>query len=177
MYPSKDLEMVKVILSSLRKKYHDATHVCYAYRLGQGVEQHIRYNDDGEPSGTAGIPIYNELKGNDFYNVILVVVRYFGGIKLGTGGLARAYQGAAKKVIQLSKIVTRTITRSIVIQSPFECQGEIRKLLDRHSLSVDRETYSPKGISLYLEVPFNLCGPMEHKLLLLGKGKIKVREE
>lgn len=176
MYPVADLEQVNEILQSLRKKYHDATHVCFAYRLGPGIEQHIRYTDDGEPSGTAGMPIYNELKGKDFYNVLLAVVRYFGGTKLGTGGLARAYQGAAKKVIHISRRVIKKITRSLCIESPFEFQGDIRKLLDRLSLSVDRETYSPRGISLYLEVPANLCGPVEHKLLLLGKGNIKLKE-
>ncbi len=176
LYPVEHIEGVNEILYALRKQYLDATHICYAYRLGEGVEGHIRYNDDGEPSGTAGVPIYNELKGKNYYNVLLAVVRYFGGTKLGTGGLARAYQGAAKKIIHVSKEVICKITRSMLIESPFEFQGEIRKLLDRHSISMVKETYSSNGIRILLEMPLSLHDTFEHKLGALGKGKIKVKE-
>jgi putative IMPACT (imprinted ancient) family translation regulator len=97
------------ILSLVRKEYHDATHHTYAYRLADDT---VRYSDDGEPSGTAGPRILNAIEKHDLYNVIVIVVRYFGGIKLGTGRLGKAYSTAANEVIAVCKKVERTAYRA-----------------------------------------------------------------
>ncbi len=97
---------VKSQLESLRKQYHDARHHCYAYRLGEPPYE-FRYNDDGEPSGTAGKPIFGQIQSFDLTNILIVVVRYFGGVKLGTGGLIQAYRSAAKEAIENGRIVTK----------------------------------------------------------------------
>lgn len=101
-------EDVKQCLAELRKSYHDANHHCYAYRLG-GDKATYRYNDDGEPSGSAGKPIYGQILSADLTNVLLVVIRYFGGTKLGIPGLINAYRTAAREAIEQATVVERTI--------------------------------------------------------------------
>ena len=92
-------------IKSIKKKYHDARHNCFAYKLNK--DEISRFSDDGEPSGTAGNPILNVIEKNNLSNVLIVVTRYFGGILLGTGGLVRAYSEAAKKVLDESNIITK----------------------------------------------------------------------
>lgn len=98
--PLSDDSKVKDVLKDLNKKYPKATHYCYAYIIGNKEKS----NDDGEPSGTAGRPILEVIKNNDLHDVLLVVIRYFGGIKLGAGGLVRAYVGASKEVIDKAEV-------------------------------------------------------------------------
>ena len=99
LYPVSSVDEVKEYLTQLKKKYYDATHHCYAYIIGYDKET-FRMNDDGEPSSTAGKPIYWQLQANDLTNVLLVVVRYFGGTLLGAGLLTRSYLKSAKEVIK-----------------------------------------------------------------------------
>ena len=93
-FPVSTREEISERLAELRKKYHDARHHCYAWRLGADMEEY-RVNDDGEPSGSAGLPIFGQIQSRDLSNVLVVVVRYFGGTLLGVGGLIRAYRAAA----------------------------------------------------------------------------------
>lgn len=106
-FPVKNEEEVKLCLDELRIKHNDARHHCYAYRLGIGTEERYRANDDGEPTNSAGKPIYGQLLSADVTNVLLVVVRYFGGTKLGVGGLISAYKTSAKLTIEEGTIVKR----------------------------------------------------------------------
>ena len=106
-YPVENEQEIKEKIALLKKKYHDARHHCYAYILGADKSSY-RMNDDGEPSGTAGRSIYGQLLSKDVTNVLIVVVRYFGGIKLGTGGLRVAYKMAAKEVLENAQIVVKT---------------------------------------------------------------------
>ncbi len=108
IHPVSNIQQVENKIKDIKKKYYDAKHHCIAYRIideGRVVE---RASDDGEPSGTAGAPMLNLLKGNNLCNVVVVVTRYFGGILLGTGGLVRAYSEATNLVIQKSKLVCKT---------------------------------------------------------------------
>ena len=103
LFPVTTEDKVKEILQDYKKKYYDARHHCYAYRLGWNKDAY-RINDDGEPSGTAGKPIYGQILSNDLTNVLILVVRYFGGVKLGVSGLIQAYKAAAampSKIIKL----------------------------------------------------------------------------
>ena len=113
--PTGSLDEVRLQLEMLRKQYHDARHHCYAYRLGEEPYE-IRYNDDGEPSGTAGKPIFGQIQSFGLTNVLIVVVRYFGGVKLGTGGLIQAYKTAAKDAIENGKIITKIWTGKLEIR-------------------------------------------------------------
>ncbi len=108
------------------KKYYNATHNCYAWRISR---TEFRYSDDGEPSATAGIPILKVLESHDLVEVLLVVTRYFGGTKLGTGGLARAYADAAVKVIEAAKIVERVKYAILELEADYAAVGDIQHIL------------------------------------------------
>ena len=113
LYKVDDINKINQILNDLKNKYSDSTHICYAYIIN-GQEKAI---DDGEPSGTAGIPILNVLKKNDLTNILAVVVRYFGGVKLGAGGLMRAYSNSVSDTLKLTNIVE--LTQGYLIEIEF----------------------------------------------------------
>ncbi|OFX54518.1 MAG: YigZ family protein, partial [Bacteroidetes bacterium GWA2_30_7] len=117
---------IKQHLESIRKKYYDARHHCYAYRLG--LEGNIyRTNDDGEPSNTAGKPIYGQILSNELTNVLIIVVRYFGGILLGTGGLINAYKSASANAIANAKIIKKTEDTLLKIIFDYTITNDVMK--------------------------------------------------
>ena len=107
-FPVTNEDQIKEHIEALRKEHHNARHWCYAWQLGKGYE-HYRANDDGEPSNSAGMPIYGQIQSFDLTNVLVVSVRYFGGTKLGVGGLIQAYKTSAQLALEASRIVERTI--------------------------------------------------------------------
>lgn len=107
-FPVRTVDEIKVHLEACQKKYYDARHVCYAYMLGH-ERKDFRANDNGEPSGTAGKPILGQINSNELTDILIVVVRYFGGIKLGTSGLIQAYKAAAAEAIAAAEFVERTV--------------------------------------------------------------------
>lgn len=115
--PVRDEEEVKEIINQYKKQYYDARHVCYAYMLGAEREV-FRVNDDGEPSGTAGRPILGQINSRNLTNVLVIVVRYFGGVLLGTGGLVTAYKEAASDALNQAEITEKTV--DIIIDVEFE---------------------------------------------------------
>jgi uncharacterized YigZ family protein len=119
------------LLEKIRKREHAASHHCYAYRIGMGQTQEFKYSDDGEPNGTAGKPIFDCLSGRNLTNVITIVTRYFGGTKLGTGGLARAYSDAAKKALDKSGTKTVYLTDSFTITIDFKHFDQLQRLFQR----------------------------------------------
>ena len=128
VFPVKDLSEVKSILGELKKKYYDATHHCYAYILGFEKEV-FRMNDDGEPSSTAGKPIYGQLQSKNLTNVLLVVIRYFGGTKLGVSGLIKAYKTAAAECLSAAMIVEKKVRLSYKVMFPYEKMNAVMSLL------------------------------------------------
>ena len=110
---------VQSCLATLKKKYNDARHFCYAYVLGKQYDG-VKYSDDGEPSGTAGIPIYQQIQSFDLTNVLIVVVRYFGGVKLGVGGLRQAYKQATQEVLHQASLVTKYVQETLKLSVPIE---------------------------------------------------------
>lgn len=127
-YPVSCLEQIKPLLDSLRKKYYDATHHCYAYRLGAQGET-FRMNDDGEPSSTAGKPILGQMLSYDLTDILVVVIRYFGGTKLGVSGLISAYRESAEQVILESEIIEKTVDKSFNISFSYVEMNEIMKII------------------------------------------------
>ena len=121
---------VKPILEEYRKKYYNARHVCWAYMLGAPRED-FRANDDGEPSGTAGRPILGQINSFELTNVLILVVRYFGGTLLGTGGLVRAYKAAAQAAIENAKIVEKTLDDTFVLQFEYPLLNEVMRILNQ----------------------------------------------
>lgn len=124
------------ILGSVRNKYHDATHHCFAYRVGVGKGMKSRYSDAGEPSGTAGRPIFDQIKGRELTNLIVVVTRYFGGIKLGTGGLTHAYSDSGREAIEKAGIIEKYIVDRVAIVVQFSDYNSIERLIHRYEAKV-----------------------------------------
>ena len=127
-YPVESVEQVKEILATLRKEYHDARHHCYAYRIGPG-DNIYRVNDDGEPANSAGKPILGQIQSHELTNVLIVVIRYFGGILLGVGGLINAYRSAAKESLENNTIITKTFNSRIKIRFPYMAMNDLMRLI------------------------------------------------
>jgi uncharacterized YigZ family protein len=132
-YPVSSEEEIKKILAEIKKKYHDARHRCYAYRIGI-INEISRMNDDGEPPNTAGKPIYGQIISNKLTNILVVVVRYFGGTLLGKGGLIKAYKSAAANMLSNARMVIRTVERLYKIEFEYNAMNEVLKILDKEKL-------------------------------------------
>jgi uncharacterized YigZ family protein len=140
-FPVFTTEEIKTILAELRKEYHDARHHCYAYRLGAAKDM-IRVNDDGEPSGSAGNPIMGQIRSNDLSNILIVVVRYFGGTLLGVGGLINAYRTAAANAIQEATIISGAEQDLIQIDFPYAMMNKIMKFLRDEGMKIKEQDFS-----------------------------------
>ena len=122
------VDEIKEILASYRKKYYDARHVCYAYMLG-AARTEFRANDDGEPSSTAGKPILGQINSNELTDILIVVVRYYGGVNLGTSGLIVAYREAASDAIAHAEVVTRQVEEEIVWQFSYPQMNDVMRIV------------------------------------------------
>lgn len=141
VFPIENVEHVKAHLEALRKKHHDARHHAYAYRLGP-VGYDWRASDDGEPANSAGPPILGALKSKEITNCLGVVVRYFGGTKLGVGGLIDAYRTATHMAIANGKIVQRYIEESISVRCAYDLLGSVMALSEKHHARVVGQTFT-----------------------------------
>jgi uncharacterized YigZ family protein len=144
---------VKEKLALLRKEYWDANHHCYAYQLGFDKSAY-RMNDDGEPSGTAGRPIFGQIQSKDLTNVLVVVIRYFGGTKLGVSGLINAYKSTAKGALDAAVIVERTVNEVFRVKFSYEHMNSVMKILKDENL-IQREHQFEMQCSLVFSVRKN----------------------
>ena len=140
LYPVSSVDEVKEYLTQLKKKYYDATHHCYAYIIGYDKET-FRMNDDGEPSSTAGKPIYGQLQSNDLTNVLLVVVRYFGGTKLGVSGLIKAYKESSAECIALAQIVEKQVKNKYNIYFAYEDMNLVMNILKQNNAEQKKQVF------------------------------------
>lgn len=136
------------LVEQVRRRYPDATHHCWAYQIGQLY----RFNDDGEPSGTAGMPIFKALQGQGLDHVLCVVVRYYGGTKLGTGGLVRAYSGAAAECLRLAQREQVRPRLACVVSVPYDQVSALYHLLGSFDVLRGEEGYNGAGITLELQL-------------------------
>ncbi|ETA74725.1 YigZ family protein [Ligilactobacillus equi] len=127
-------------IEKINTEHRKATHNCYAYTLGMHDEIQ-RASDNGEPSGTAGVPILEVLKNNELHNVTAIVTRYFGGIKLGAGGLIRAYSGTTADAIKEIGIVKKTVQTAITLKTPYPLQGKMQNYLEEHDINLLQTDY------------------------------------
>ena len=134
-YPISSEDEVKPILLGLRKQHPNAVHFCYAYQLG--VEQFsYRANDDGEPSGSAGIPIYGQIQSFEITNVMVVIVRYFGGVKLGVGGLISAYKTTAQQTLESATIIEKTIDVTYMARFEYAQLNKVMRVIKEKNLAI-----------------------------------------
>lgn len=147
-YPVITEEEVKTIMSDVKKKFFDARHHCYAFMIGPNKSCY-RSSDDGEPSGTAGKPILNQILSKDVTNVLVVVVRYFGGVKLGVPGLINAYKTAAREALDNATVIEKTVDDVYSLEFDYPLMNEVMRVLKEENL----EQQNPKfEMRCYLEI-------------------------
>jgi len=134
-FPVKSESEIKDVLSTLKSEHHKARHWCYAYQLGTEILTY-RVNDDGEPSNTAGMPIYGQIQSFEVTNTLIVVVRYFGGVKLGVSGLINAYKTSAQLSLEASKIVEKTIDIHYHIFFEYKNMNTVMRKIKEHNLNI-----------------------------------------
>ncbi len=160
-------------LEAIRKREHAASHHCYAYRVGTGQEVTFKYSDDGEPNGSAGRPIFDILSGRELTNVLVVVTRYFGGTKLGTGGLVRAYGDAATAALERAGRRQNFITVRFRIVIPFAMYDPLMKVVTRHQAHQRQADFADR-VTLELEVRRSSAEALTNDIVQLSSGKAKV---
>ena len=134
-FPVKTEDEIKAILEDLKSKHHSARHWCYAWQTGTGKVRY-RANDDGEPSNSAGMPIYGQIQSFELTNVLVVVVRYFGGTKLGVGGLIQAYKTSAQLALEASEIIERTIDQYFLLQFEYKDMSHVMRIIKEKNLNL-----------------------------------------
>ena len=139
-FPVKTEAEVKDKLQEVRKAYHDARHHCFAYRLGFDKSSY-RYNDDGEPSGTAGRPIFGQIQSKDLTNILIIVVRYFGGTKLGVSGLITAYKTAAHEAIKQARILSLTVNDMYEVSFEYPLMNKVMRIVKDEQLIVTEQDF------------------------------------
>ena len=137
-FPVTEEASVKDFLEFLRKKHHTARHFCYAWQLGTESVR-FRANDDGEPSNSAGMPIYGQIQSFDVTNILVVSVRYFGGTKLGVGGLINAYKASARLTLESSAIEEKTIDDSFQLNFQYDLMSKVLRILKENSITITRQ--------------------------------------
>ncbi len=135
-----NVDEVKEVVAEYRKKYYDARHVCYAYMLG-AERTEFRANDDGEPSSTAGKPILGQINSNELTDILIVVVRYYGGVNLGTSGLIVAYREAAAYAIAHATIEQRQVEEEVVYDFPYVMMNQVMKVVKDMNPRIIAQTY------------------------------------
>jgi uncharacterized YigZ family protein len=147
-FPVEEEETVKRKLEEVRKQYHDARHHCYAYRLGYSGNNY-RINDDGEPSGTAGKPIFGQIMSKEMTNVLVIVVRYFGGTKLGVSGLINAYRTAARDALEQASAVKKTVNDCYRVLFDYPVMNAVMRIVKEYKLDLVKQEFEMKCMLVY----------------------------
>jgi len=138
--PVSSADEVKEIVKNYRKEYYDSRHVCYAYMLGADRKE-FRANDDGEPSGTAGRPILGQINSRELTNILVIVVRYFGGILLGTGGLVVAYKEATTDALDQAEVIEKTVDETISIVFDYVLMNEVMRIIKDTNAQISSQNF------------------------------------
>ncbi len=155
-----DEPALKAFLEEVHQIHPKARHYCYAYRLGLDKQKNYRANDDGEPSGSAGRPILGQIDSNGLSNVMVIVVRYFGGTKLGIPGLIRSYKTATKEALESAEIIKKRLMKSFQLQFPYTHMNEVMRVVKRNKIEIQSQGYDAQCL---LNVTIAL-GDVEEKL-------------
>ena len=175
MHPIQSEAEAKAILESVRKREYNANHHCYAWRLGIGDDEIWRSNDDGEPAGTAGKPIYQVLEGANITNVMAIVTRYFGGVKLGKGGLIRAYSGVVQEALPLLHKQAYIPRAHLSITCDFELSSLVYRLIESYAAEIESQDYS-NGIMIQIAIRKSVADKFSWELHEASNGKIMAKQ-
>ena len=169
-YPVESEEEIRTLLDALRKKYYDATHLCYAWRLGPHGET-FRANDDGEPSGTAGKPILGQINSRELTDVLVIVVRYFGGIKLGTSGLIVAYRMAASLALDEAPVIEKTVDEDVAVAFEYPFMNDIMRIVKEESPEILEQSYDMDCL-MRLRIRKSMMGKLRARLEKVETARI-----
>ncbi len=175
LHPVRDEDGVEKQLAAVKKAHPDAAHHCYAYRIGAQAEVQ-RFEDDGEPLGTAGRPILEVLRKNDMTHILCVVVRYFGGIKLGAGGLVRAYKKGASTALQSARISEQRAHTRYTLKLSHELAPKLEEFL-QHRGTIQQRSYESDGVFIGLSIPSEEEERFVAKLKEQSQGKASVEKK
>ena len=160
--PVRTVDEVKGWLDTYQKKYYDARHVCYAYMLGP-ERKDFRANDNGEPSGTAGKPILGQINSNGLTNILIIVVRYFGGIKLGTSGLIVAYRTAASEAIVAATVIEKTVDEEVTVLFEYPLMNDVMRIVKEEGPAIVSQGYDT-DCSMTLRIRRSLMPRLRQRL-------------
>ena len=160
--PVHTVDEVKTMLDTCQKKYYDARHICYAYMLGH-ERKDFRSNDNGEPSGTAGKPILGQINSHNLTDILVIVVRYFGGIKLGTSGLITAYRAAAAQAIGAATVVEKTVDEEVTFFFEYPMMNDVMRIVKEEGPSIVSQGYDT-DCSMTLRIRRSLMPRLLHRL-------------
>jgi len=170
------LEQAEKYIDFISSQNYNATHNCTAYKVGRGDKAVYRYNDDGEPSGTGGKPILDVIEAQKLTNIVAVVTRYFGGTKLGTGGLSRAYRHCAEKTINNADKRELYPTKILLINFPYELTGIVMELIEKFTCKIISTKYDTATV-LKLKVKQKQSDEFKNFLVDKTGGKVTIKEE
>lgn len=171
-FPVEGLVEFKDILAQRSKQYHDATHHCWGYRIIVKDRIEEMSSDAGEPSGTAGKPILSAVSGMDLCNVGVIITRYFGGTKLGTGGLARAYGDCANTTLDQAEVIVKVVRDTMVCRFPYESLHVVMRIIDRYQGTVVESDYALET-TLTILIPLSKMSPIKAELTDACRGSIE----
>ena len=168
--PVRTLSEVKSLLEEYQKKYSDARHVCYAYMLG-AERKDFRANDNGEPSGTAGKPILGQINSRELTDVLVIVVRYFGGIKLGTSGLIVAYRMAASLALDEAPVIEKTVDEDVAVAFEYPFMNDIMRIVKEESPEILEQSYDMDCL-MRLRIRKSMMGKLRARLEKVETARI-----
>ena len=169
--PVSSVKDAKENLQQISAQYFDASHNCFAYRIGIGPMMKSRFNDDGEPPGSAGKPILQGIETHDLTNVMVIVTRYFGGTKLGVGGLVRAYNGVVAQTLEQAEIKTKYLTATINVQFSYHYSNAVKIVIQKFSAEIRGSEYKD-DVSLQVDVRMSRANEFIKDLIERSGGKI-----
>jgi uncharacterized YigZ family protein len=174
VFPVENEESSRTAIEAVRKEHYDATHHCFAYVIGadNGI---FRYSDDGEPSGTAGIKIYNAIQSQKLSDILIVVTRYFGGTKLGVGGLGRAYFESATAGLAHAKIISKAVMREVTVLFPFSETNPVMNVINTRKLKIVRTEYLDNRSLLTLNLLPSQLSSIESLVKNSTRGAAEIR--
>jgi uncharacterized YigZ family protein len=165
------VEAARAFIAAIRAEMPDASHHVYAFKVGYGASVQEGMSDDGEPTGTSGPPILELLRGADLGDVVMVVTRYFGGTKLGTGGLVRAYREAARAALTLCTLREKLELKQLELTLPYALYEQVKRLMTGHHATIDREAFGAE-IILVCTLPLTEVDALTVALRNLSAGRI-----
>lgn len=162
-FPVSTVEDIKTLIDEYQKKFYDARHVCYAYMLGH-QRLVFRANDNGEPSGTAGKPILGQINSNELTDILIIVVRYFGGVKLGTSGLIQAYKAAAAEAIAAATIIERQVEEQISVTFEYTLMNQVMRIVKEEGPTILAQSFD-NDCQMTLSIRASLMPRLRDRLL------------